>query len=301
MKQKSRGILIAWIALLTSLAAPAIQAEEKDDLLWVGCGITRKAFMADMAEAFEKKTGVHIEVKGGGATRGIRETASGEADMGGSCRYKMNGPEERNVSMNPVAWDAIVVIVHPDNPVTDISLAQLGELYEGKVSNWNQIGGPDMPLKLFVREGKISGVGRTIRELVFANPDMDFPQDHVFPSSGPLEEGVEKDVEAIAMTGISSARKRKVKVLTLEGKTPSPENIRSGQYMLYRPLYIATSPKSDRSAEVIRFLNFIHTREGYEILHKNGVVPYLEGIRLRRNQRDQWEMVRQRREAGMVK
>ncbi len=262
-------------------------------LSWVGCGITKKAFMAELARAYEQETGVKITIEGGGATKGIRKVAAIGADLGGSCRYRLEGNEkEQGVKFNPVAWDALVVITHPDNPLESISMAQLKRLYRGEIDNWKQLGGEDRPLKLLARKGKISGVGLSIRQLVFGDPDMDFATDHLYPSSGPLEQAVEKDPLAIAITGISSARKRNLKVLSLEGKRPSYENIKSGNYLLYRPLYLVTRPEGDNADEIARFLAFAHGRKGREIIRNNGVVPYLEAIRLSFKQREQWRMSR---------
>ncbi len=287
-----------FFALLTALAllgAGSVAADEP--LLWVGCGITKKAFMAELAAAYEKETGVKIELEGGGATKGIRQVSATQADLGGSCRHVIKGAqEEEGVKLSPVAWDALAIIVHPDNPVDDLSIFDLFRLYRGQIDNWSQLGGPNLPLKLFVRQGKISGVGLMIRDLVFEDPDMDFPAEYVFPSSGPLEQAVEQDPAAIAITGISSARKRQVKLLSLEGLQPTVENIASGGYLLYRPLYLVTNKKGERYAEVQSFLDFAYSEQGRKIMKDNGVVPYLEATHLVREQREQRRDIRDLRE-----
>ncbi|HHH13203.1 MAG TPA: phosphate ABC transporter substrate-binding protein, partial [Thiolapillus brandeum] len=216
--------------------------------------------MKELATAYEKIYGVHFQLEGGGATKGIRRVHNREVDIGGSCRNKIPGiPEERGVRMSPVAWDALVVMVHPDNPVSDITLDQLKALYEGKITNWKELGGRDAPIELLVRKGKISGVGRTLRELVWADPDQEFKGSTEYPSSGPLEKAVETHPNAIGVSGISSARKRQVKLLTLEGKAPTYDNIKNGHYLLYRPLYITYYPRNNpKLKEIKRFIAFAH-------------------------------------------
>jgi len=257
-------------------------------LTWAGCGISKKAFMSEMAVAFEKKTGIKIELKGGGATRGIREVADGSRDLGGSCRHTLEDPQtmaphakERRVRMDPVAWDALVVIVHKDNPVGDITLEQIRGVYTGKITNWKQLGGRNAKIDLYVRGGKISGVGRTIRELIFANYDQEFTDRAlVVKSSGPLEKAMAKDaVNGVGITGVSSAKKRDVKMLSLEGKDPSYENIKSGAYLLYRPLFLVTHLQNT-DPEVWAFSNFVHSDEGRDIMRKVGTVPYEDAIGL---------------------
>lgn len=142
--------------VICSSAAQAI------DLKWVGCGITRNAFMADLSAAYMAKYDHNITIEGGGATKGIRSVAAKQADIGGACRYKLNTAREESATrMVPVAWDALVAIVHNDNPVDSISLANLRDLYLGKITNWSQLGGESAPLELLIRRGKISGVGRS--------------------------------------------------------------------------------------------------------------------------------------------
>ncbi len=279
-----------------ALAAPAASAPQpKETLHWAGCGITKKAFMKELAAAYEKIYGVHFELEGGGATKGIRRVHNREVDIGGSCRNKISSvPEEHGVRMSPVAWDALVVIVHPDNPVSNITLDKLKAVYEGKIRNWKALGGKDAPLELLVRKGKISGVGRTLRLLLWADPDKTFKGSAEYPSSGPLEKAVEQNPNAIAVTGISSARKRRVKVLSLEGKAPTYENIKNGDYLLYRPLYITYLPRHNpKLKEIKRFISFAHSVEGRKIIREQGVVPYLDATGLTAKQREQWKTIRE--------
>jgi len=170
------GALLCCAVLAMGLPGVAPAAEKT--LTWVGCGISKKAFMAELAAGYEKKTGIKIVLEGGGATKGIREVSAQHVDLGGACRHTIESGTslspvvgERRVIMTPVAWDALVVIVNKNNPVSDISLEQLRKVYLGEITNWKELGGSDAPIDLYIRKGKISGVGRTLRELVFANYD----------------------------------------------------------------------------------------------------------------------------------
>jgi phosphate transport system substrate-binding protein len=288
MKLTARSLAAAVLAagvVLSSSVQPASAAEQKT-LHWVGCGISKKAFMAELAAAYEKKTGIKIVLEGGGATKGIRQVSARQVQLGGSCRHTLENagtispvPEERRVIMTPVAWDALAVIVNKDNPVKDISLEQIRKIYKGQLTNWKELGGNDAPIELYVRKGKISGVGRTARELIFANYDEEFVGTYVVKSSGPLEKGIVKNLNGIGITGVSSARKRDVKILTLEGKEPSYENIASGGYLLYRPLYVVTHLQ-DRDPAVKNFVTFAHSEEGKQVIRSVGTVPYEDAIPL---------------------
>jgi phosphate transport system substrate-binding protein len=289
------SIFVFTISILMVSASHAATSE--DSLLWGGCGITKKAFMAELAKAYTKKTGVQVNLQGGGATKGIRDATRGSIDIGGACRPIIDGhPEERNAYQVPVAWDALAVIVHPKNPVDSISLKQLQGIYTGKIRNWKELGGWDKPIELYVRRGKYSGVGRTLRELVFANYDQAFPgARHVVKSSGPLEKGIQKNVLGIGTTGISSAKRRKVKLLQLNGHEPSYDNIKNGSYVLYRPLYLVTRGKASSDKKVKDFISFALSREGREIIRNAGTVPYSDAMGLVMKQIEQYDDVTEKR------
>jgi phosphate transport system substrate-binding protein len=289
-----RIISICAITLLFSISSTA-SAADNHTLVWAGCGITKKAFMAELAKAYEKKTGIHIILKGGGATRGIRDAAAGKIDIGGACRSTIDGnPLEMKAYEVPVAWDALAVIVNRRNPVKSITLRQLQDIYLGRIKNWKQLGGPNAPIELYVRRGEISGVGRTLRALVFANYDQKFPgAKHVVRSSGPLEKGIEQDPLAIGTTGISSAKRRKVRILSINGMYPSYENIKSGSYILYRPLYLVTKGQS-ADERVKDFITFALSRQGRAVIRHAGSVPYSDAMGLVMKQIEQYDQATDR-------
>ncbi len=270
---------IRFFAVLIGVASMmTVAGAQADTLKWVGCGISQKAYMTAMAEAYKEKTGTLIDVQGGGATRGIRDVAATEADLGGSCRHKILAHEETDTKMVPVGWDAIVVITHPSNPVKNISTEQLKSVMEGNITNWKELGGPDAHIQLVIRKGKISGVGLMARELLFHDPDRDFgagTDAHVMKSTGPVEKFIEQEPMAIGLTGISSGRKRNVNFMSLDGAEPTYDNIAAGNYPMTRPLYV-TIPK-DASDEVQQFVSFVTSPEGQEIMKSQGTVNMKDG------------------------
>lgn len=277
------------IGVLLAMFSAQNASAQVTELNWVGCGITKKAFMRQLAHAYEAKTGIRINLQGGGASKGIRDVKSISADMGGTCRHKIAAHDkEIGVRLVPLAWDALVVITHPDNPVQNLTLKQLHDIYTGQINDWSQLGGEHHPIKLLVRQGTESGVGHTLRNLLFRDPDMAFDSaSQTFPSSGPLEKAVENDPYALAVTGVSSARKRHVKLLQLEGRKPSYTNIQNGSYLLYRPLYVAINPRNPHVRKVKDFIKFALSREGREVIRRAGTVPYFEALALIRKTADQ--------------
>lgn len=264
----------------SSHSISAVAGIENNVISWAGCGITKKAFMAELAKGYEDRTGTKVELYGGGATRGIRDTSALKMDMGGSCRMTLPEIErsELHVTLHPVAWDALAVITHPQNPVANLSTDQIKAIYLGKIKNWKELGGSDAPIELYVRQGKISGVGYAIRQYLFQDSAVSFISKHVVKSSGPLEKAVEKDPYAMGITGISSARKRNVKIVNIDSKSPTYDNLKNGSYGLYRPLYLVTTPMP--GAKVKDFITFANSKQGRKIIRDNGTVPYRDALNL---------------------
>ncbi len=243
--------------------------------------------MGKMAKVYEEKTGIKFRMAGGGATKGIRLAATGKADVGGSCRYKLlelNGKsiESEDVKMIHVAWDALAVVVNKDNPIDSLTSDQLKGIFTGKIKNWRSVGGPNQPIRLLVREGKISGVGRLFRQLLLKDETYEFLESAAyFASSGPLERNLEKRKSlkfGISVTGISSAKKTNLKVLKIDGNAPTKKSIASGLYPMFRPLYMTLNKNPDAQSKV--FVNFVLSDEGQEIISSQGTVNLAQGKKL---------------------
>jgi phosphate transport system substrate-binding protein len=272
--KKTLVALLAASALVYSANAAAAE------ITWTGCGVTMKAFMQELTAAYERKTGTKVVLKSSGATQGIRAVAAGEFDVGASCRHKVDAPEEKDAKLHQVAWDAIVFIVHRDNPVDNVSTDKVKDILTGKIRNWKEVGGPDAPIKLYVRKG-LGGVDLMLREMLFNDPNKEFAGEiEEKKSSGPVEAGVAEDVHGMGASGISSTRKRQeLKILTLDGVAASKENIISGSYPLYRPLYLVS--KGEPTGDVKKLIEFALGPEGQAIISAQGTVNMAEGKALK--------------------
>jgi phosphate transport system substrate-binding protein len=278
-------IYISALCILCFAFASCNSAESRE-LTWTGCGITQKAFMDEIAEAYRQKTGINIRISGGGATKGIRAAAAGTSDLGGSCRDWLGGsknkhPLEAKAELIQVAWDALVVIVHPENPVNDISLLNLKKLYDGQITSWKELGGQDNKIALVTRSEVDSGVGHMLRYLIFNDQYYEIKaRSFTVKSTGPLEKKISRTATAIGIDGISSAKKSAVKILSLDGVNPTKENIASGRYPLFRPIYIAIHVNPAEESKGV--IDFILSKEGQQIISEQGTVNLEEGKSLER-------------------
>ena len=262
-------------ALVVLLAAESGRTEE---LKWVGCDSWSPGLAGALAEAFAQQTAVQAAPQGGDSTRGIREVASGAADVGCSARHKVPSPEERNAKLVPVGWDALVVITHPSNPVDRISERDLQSLLEGKITQWSALGGPDRPIELLVREDPNAAADLLLREILFKDAKHEVSKAAKrMATAAEIEAAVAKNPNAVAVTLFSRTAAAQVNSLRLGGATASYEAIASGEYALILPFYVVVPKRQgDTTKELIKFVK----GTGQEIIKSQGSVTMNDGKEL---------------------
>jgi phosphate transport system substrate-binding protein len=265
--------LFLLILLFLLFPSPARSAEY---LTASGCSISNVGYLTALAEEYERRTGVKIFVRGGGSVVGVEDLRNGKVDFAASCRPKSAGdPEE--VTFIQVAWDALAFIVHKSNPLENISLDEVRSIYAGKVTNWKQLKGREAPIKIFISRTKkgLSGVEASTKQLVLNGKEPAETPNTVFvASSGIVEQMVEENPEGFAATGVTSARKRDVKILKVNGVAPTNKAVIQGRYPLKRPLFILL-PKHPK-LEAQKFVYFALSKEGQQFIRSLNVVSVLD-------------------------
>jgi len=242
-----------------------------------GCGITKSGFLNKMNSAYSKASGISVTIPSrGGAIKAMKLADAGKVAIASGCRPAL---PELSVSSNHVAWGAIVPIVNKAVSLDSITTQQFKDILVGKIKNYKDIGGPDLPIILYTRKGKISGVGYSTRALLFHNGDQSYSKDaKKKKSSGPIRKAVSRDKSGFGVDDISSARKnKKIKILKVDGLSATYENITSGKYPLYRPFYLYLNPKS---VEGKKYLDYALSAEGQAVIKKNGTVNLADGKNL---------------------
>lgn len=272
-----RHVRIAGLLLLAS-AAPTLAADAP--LRWAGCEAARVAFMNDLATAWATESGQQIDLARGDGLGGIREVAADRADLGGACTVSgSESPESLGVEVHPIVWEALAVVVNPQNPIDDLSRDQLRAVFSGQISTWSELGGANRPIRLFTLPG-----GREELERAFgvaeANRAGRFGAVLEYSDPYALAQAVERSPDAMALTSAASVGSGSLKVLSLEGVAPSTEKVKVGEYPLYRPLYLAIKPDSNRSEALRQFLQFAQSQQGRDLIRREGVVPYTEALSL---------------------
>jgi len=207
----------------------------------------------------------HIYVQGGGSTAGIEAVKTHAAHIGMSSRSLM--AEERNLYAVTVAKDAIAIIVHPENPITDLSLPQIRQVFAGEIKTWNEIGGHSRPIVLVTRE-EGSGTREAFQKMVMENREINL-EALVQDSNGAIRQVVASDPNAIGYISLGLVNE-KVKALKISGVEPNLKNIFHGRYRLVRPFLFVFNGKPEGEAD--SFLEFVLSPEAQELLQKEGLV-----------------------------
>lgn len=277
LKQTIKGAAVLTLLALPALSVSAqtISVKGSDTMLALGQGWA--------AGYMKAKPGKTVTVTGGGSTTGIAALINGICDVAQSSRI-MKGSELEKAKQRgfvpkefPVARDGLAIIVNPKNPINKISMEQLKAIYNGSISNWKAIGGPEQAIVTVGRDSSsgtygffqdtVLGIGRPYRS------DM-----QTSPSTNAIAQVVTQDAGAIGYVGVAYAKAfgSKVKILPVSSGggapvEPTEENVRNGKYPLWRYLFMYT--RGNPTGAVKDFIDWVRGPEGQAIVTQVGYYP----------------------------
>jgi len=226
-------------------------------------------------EAFMKKhPEVQISLSGGGSGEGIKALIDKTTDIATSSREikkeEIELAKTKNVNpvANVVANDAIVPVVNPKNKVKNLSVDQLSQIYQGKITNWKEVGGEDLKIVVISRDSS-SGTFESWDHFVMKKAKV-APQAQMLASNGAIVTAVAKNRYAISYLGIGYVNKS-VKPLQVNGITASIATALSKEYPMSRELYMYTD--GDAKGDVAKYIAFVKSAEGQKIVVREGFVP----------------------------
>jgi len=247
------------------------------------------------AEAYQDEhPEIRIAVTGGGSGTGIAALINGTVDIANASRQIKKEEIERAQAnhITPVehivARDAIAIIVHPSNPVEHLTLQQISDIYTGKITNWQQVGGESRPIVLLSRESN-SGTHVFFLEEVIRLGDktskaLFAPETLLLPSSEGITAETRQNPNAIGYDGLGYVTPE-VKMLAV-GRDPngpfvlpSIESVNNKTYPIARDLYMYTAGQP--SGPIARYLEWILSPAGQRIVAQLGFVPLNPKARIR--------------------
>jgi phosphate transport system substrate-binding protein len=233
---------------------------------------------------------VSIAVTGGGSGTGIAALINGTVDIANASR-EMSESEFEEARANGiesvehiVAIDALAIIVHPDNPVGQLTINQLSDIYTGKITNWSEVGGNDVSIILLSRETNsgthVYFLEEVVRrggseEAIFASRTI------LMPSSVGITSEVRRNPNAIGYDGLGYVDPEHEKILAVAADSDSPfvlpsvETALAGTYPLARNLYMYTA--GEPTGAIADYLSWIISPAGQEIVTELGFVPIISG------------------------
>lgn len=274
--QPRRALASLALALfLVCIASPAFAAAP-DELIWRGDQATGRAIMDDLAKQYAKEKKGKITLQPFSTLSGLDAVAKGTADIAGSARGKYaRRAEEANIDFVPTALDAAVLITHPRNTATNVTLQQIHEIYYGRITNWKELGGNDVPINLYAIAAPLDGVEFSLRELVFRNGDQRIAAPRLYLNTTKLEEAIALDPAGLGLSTLANVSSNKgVKMLSVEGVAASTATVSDASYPLFITLYLATRGDSPKREAIDRFVQFLDTAEAKNILRRHQLIPY---------------------------
>lgn len=216
--------------------------------------------------------GSEIDIQGGGSSAGITAAETHSADIGMSSRALKD--EEKNLKYVEIAKDGLVLIVNPKNPIQNLTLAQIRDIYTATITDWDQLGGAKSKINIITRE-EGSGTRSAFTELVMGKAEIT-RKAIVQDSNGAVRQLVADDPNSIGFISLGLVND-KVKALRLDGVEATRENIMNKSYSLSRPFLFVTNGEPTGLAK--EFIDFTLSLEGQKLLSNEGLIPSAEGAK----------------------
>jgi phosphate transport system substrate-binding protein len=242
------------------------------------------------AEAFmAANPTVQITVAGGGSSVGIKSVANGEVDIGDASREKkasdvesIEGVELDDLIDNIVAYDGIAVVVSPNiyNNVTALTMEEIYQIYTGEISNWNEVGGPN--LEIYVNDrASTSGTRATFVELIensTGNALEDYEEDggtlavdNVNQENSNVVTAVSGSQQAIGYVGLGYVNEDTCPAVSVDGVMVSTATVKDGSYPISRSLHMYTL--GEPTGSVKDFIDYVQSDAGQEVVEEEGFIP----------------------------
>ena len=257
-------------ALVLSAALLAACGGGPEEVIIVAGSTSVQPYAELLAEEYEHlHPGRGIDIQGGGSSAGVTAARSGAADIGMSSRAM--GEDERDLKSFEIARDGLAMIAHPDNPVSDLTLEQVRDIYSEKISDWSEVGGVAARIHIIARE-EGSGTRGAFEDLVMGDAVIT-PRAIIQDSNGAIRQLVAGDPRSIGFISAGLVDET-VKYLELDGVAPTWRNLREGDYQLFRPFLFVTDGWPEGLAK--EFIDFTLSPDGQRVLIDEGLVSLMD-------------------------
>jgi phosphate transport system substrate-binding protein len=267
-----KKIIAALLVTLPLFAAKPISIKGSDTMVIMNARLA-EGFMA-------KQPGTTIQISGGGSGVGIASLINGTTDIAASSRPIKTSEIDKLKSRfattgyaYPIARDGLSVYLNAANPVKELTLAQIRDIYTGRITNWKQVGGKDAAIILYSRENS-SGTYQYFKDNVLMGKDYS-PRAQTLQGTAAVVNAVAKDANGIGYGGAAYAKGIKFAAVKKDEKSPAIlptlDTVRTGQYPISRYLYLYTRVKPSKDMKA--FIDWATGPEGQQLVTKVGYFP----------------------------
>ena len=266
--------------------APKAAAVALPTIIWRGDRATARVFVRELAKGYETSKQGKVELQPFNTISGLDAVIDGSADIAGSARAPApERPEEKQLTFYPIIWDALVPITSPKNPVSNVTLKQLYDIYLGRLTNWKELGGEDAPINLYAVASPTDGIEYSLRNLLYHHGDQAVSVPRLYVNIEKLEEGVAIDPHALGMSLLASVNSNHaLKALSVEGLSASSATITDGSYPLYTLLFLVGREDGKNVANVQKFVEYTSSDSVKALMRQHGLVPYNDAPNLVANE-----------------
>ena len=223
-----------------------------------------------LSEAFmEANSKVTVTYNPTGSGTGIQAVQEGRCDIGLSSRALKDEEKASGLQETVLAYDGIAMIVNPANPVEDLTLEQIADIYTGKITNWSELGGSDSEIVLIGREAG-SGTRSGFEEIVEVKDLCQYRQE--LSSTGDVIATVAQNPGTIGYASLASV-KDTVKAVKVGGVAPSEETVKDESYAIQRPFVLVTKEGVTLSETAQAFFDYAVSKDANPVVIAAGVVP----------------------------
>ncbi len=257
----------------TLVAVSSLQAQK---LVIKGSDTLGAKLVPTIAEDYRAQNpGVSFEIAAEGSTTGISAIIDGTAQIGMSSRRarptEMSGGAAKGVTLKPliVCYDGIGIIVSDKNPISSLTKRQVEQIFAGDIADWSAVGGNPGKISIYTRN-TASGTYQDFKDLAMQKRDY-APSSQKMAGNEQIVAEVAKNPSGIGYVGLAYIDSPGVKVIPIDGATPSKESVLAKKYPYARPNFFYTN--GEPSGEAKKFIDFVLSDAGQATVGKIGFVP----------------------------
>lgn len=237
-----------------------------------------RAFGTESARLFQISEQRRVRLSMLSTVSAIEAVARGQVEIALTARGRHDlKPDEAALDFYPVAWEALVLVTHPGNPTPNLSLRQIRDIYLGKITRWDQVGGPPAPINLYAVAGPLDGLEYGLRRALFGAGHRPVAASRWYLNTEQLEAAIAIDPNGLGVSALSNIHgNKKLRAIPVEGAKPLLKTIRSGEYLLTTPLYFVHRGDLIPTEVAMQFVRFLEAPANAAWLKRRKLLPIRE-------------------------